>query len=303
MDWLLALMLVWGSLEDASEAYTIQQEALAAANMQVEVSMFHNESSAHSTINEQLAIIPNKIHQGDAVLVRSQSEQTITWNKKSYTLLPFGLGYYAILPVPTNMKPGAYTIEGQSLTVLKRSFENQMLEVTEQQAAMRRNTERIAQDQKKIDIARGESEPTFLFKGPFLQPVEGRLSTPFGFTRYINGDLSGRHNAIDLAAPEGTEIKATNAGRIVLAEDLYLTGNAIYIDHGMGLFSQYAHMSQLLVESGDMVEAGQVIGLVGTTGFSTGPHLHFTFWIHNVPANPFHFFESSPFYWENNNNL
>ncbi len=303
MDWLLALMLLWGSLEDASEVYTQQQEAIVAAHMQAEVSMFDNESIANSTISEELAIIPNEVQQGDAILVRSQSEQTITWNDKSYTLLPFGLGYYAILPVPASMKPNVYSIGGQSLTVLKKSFETQMLEVTEEQAAMRRNTERIKQDQKKIDAARSDSEPTFLFDGPFLQPVEGRLSTPYGFTRYINGALSGRHNAIDLAAPEGTEIKATNSGKIVLAEELYLTGNTIYMDHGMGLFSQYAHLSKLLVQSGDRVEAGQVIGLVGSTGFSTGPHLHFTFWIHNVPTNPFHFFESSPFYWENNNNL
>lgn len=303
MDWVLALMLAWGSLEDASDAYNQHQEAFAAANMQIEIPMFRDVTTAESTISEQLAIIPNEIHQGDAVLVRSQSEQAVTWNKTTYPLQLFGLGYYAILPIPTNMKPGTYTVGGQTLTVLEKSFETQQLEVTEQQAAMRRNTERIKQDQNKIKQARSESEPTFLFDGPFIQPVEGRLSTSYGFIRYINGSLSGRHNAIDLAAPEGTEIKATNAGKVVLAEELYLTGNAIYIDHGMGLFSQYAHMSKLLVELGDTVDVGQVIGLVGTTGFSTGPHLHFTFWIHNVQANPFHFFESSPFYWEDNNNL
>jgi len=302
MEWLLALMLAWNSIEDASVAYNQHQEAFAAANMQIEISMFSNKVTAETTMNEQLAIIPNEVYQGDAVLIRSESAYDISWNKKTYSLLPFGQGYYAILPIPTTMKPGTYPIADQILTVLKKSFETQQLKVTEQQAAMRRNTERINEDQRKINKIRSVSEPSFLFNGPFIQPVEGRLSTSFGFMRYINGALSGRHNAIDLAAPTGTEIKATNAGKIVLAEELYLTGNAIYIDHGMGLFSQYAHMSKLLVNAGDTVEAGQVIGLVGTTGFSTGPHLHFTFWIHNIPSNPFRFFESSPFYWEDNNN-
>jgi murein DD-endopeptidase MepM/ murein hydrolase activator NlpD len=298
MDWLLALMVVWGSLQNASETYKQQQEAIEAAVMQGEVSMYADRLTAETTMSAQWAVIPHEIYQGDALLVRSHSEQTVTWNNRTYPLLPFGLGYYTILPVPTNMKPGQYTIGDQTVSVVSKSFETQQLQVTEQQAAMRRNTERIKEDQRKINKARSVSEPTFLFNQPFIQPVEGRLSTSYGFTRYINGAYSGRHNAIDLAAPTGTPIKATNAGKVVLAEELYLTGNAIYIDHGMGLFSQYAHMSQLHVKSGDTVEAGQVIGLVGTTGFSTGPHLHFTFWVHNIPANPFHFFESSPFFWE-----
>ncbi|MEX1031675.1 MAG: M23 family metallopeptidase [Paenibacillaceae bacterium] len=302
MDWILAFMLMWSSLGGASDAYVQQQEAIAAANMQIEVTMFKDTATAETTISEPLAIVPNEVQQGDAVLIRSQSEQTVTWNKSTYPLLPFGLGYYTLLPVPIDMKPGTYEVGGQTLTILNRSFDTQRIEVTEEQNAMRYNSERIKQDQKKIDKARSDSEPTFLFNGPFIQPVAGRLTTSFGLKRYVNGVSSGSHKAIDLANPTGTEIKATNAGKIVLAEELYLTGNSIYIDHGMGLFSQYAHMSKLLVKPGDKVDAGQVIGLVGTTGFSTGPHLHFTFWIHNVQANPFYFFESSPFYWEDNNN-
>jgi len=165
--------------------------------------------------------------------------------------------------------------------------------------AMRRNTERIEADQKKVNEARSRSAETFLFDSPFLKPIEGRLSTPYGYTRYINGKLSSTHNAIDLAAPEGTPIAATNDGVVVLAEELYLTGLTIYIDHGMGLFSQYAHLSELHVSAGDTVKKGDVIGLVGSTGFSTGPHLHFTFWVHNTPANPDLFFDTTPFRWEN----
>ncbi|MNV99863.1 Murein DD-endopeptidase MepM [compost metagenome] len=84
----------------------------------------------------------------------------------------------------------------------------------------------------------------------------------------------------------------------MLAEELYLTGNSIYLDHGMNLFSQYAHMSKLLVKTGDRVKAGDKIGEVGSTGFSTGPHLHFTFWIGNTATNPDRFLNRTPFRWQ-----
>ncbi|MFC7749861.1 M23 family metallopeptidase [Paenibacillus thermoaerophilus] len=132
---------------------------------------------------------------------------------------------------------------------------------------------------------------------PFLLPVKGRLTTPYGFTRYVNGQSAGSHQAIDLAAPKGTPVQAANDGFVVLAEELYLTGNAVYIDHGMNLFSQYIHLDEILVTPGQRVKRGDMIGKVGSTGFSTGPHLHFTFWVGNSPVNPNMFFDTLPFWW------
>lgn len=250
-------------------------------------------------LDSKWILLPNTIAQGDVILVRHDEEGEITWQDKTYLLKPFGRGYYTYLPIPIDMSAGEYQIGDQFLTVQEKSFETQYLEVSSQMESMRRDTQRINADQHKVNLARKESEAEFLFPSDseFIIPVEGRLSTPFGYTRYVNGSLSGRHRAIDLAAPEGTPIKATNEGIVVLAEELYLTGNSIYIDHGMGLFSQYAHLFELHVEVGDRVKQGDVIGQVGSTGFSTGPHLHFTFWAHNVPVNPDFFFEKTPFHW------
>jgi len=298
MEWLLALVFVWGSLQDASVNY--DEAALAfAALEQEESAMYEDPEAARLAISSEWAVFPETVQQGDAFMVRSNSEQTIAWNGESIKLLPFGTGYYALLPVPSGMKAGSYPIGSTTITINRKSFETQYLEVTEEQEAMRRNTERIQADQVKIDKARSDSADEFLWTDKFVRPAEGRLSTPYGFTRYINGKLSGTHKAIDLAAPEGSPVYATSSGKVVLAEELYLTGNSIYIDHGLSLFSQYAHLSKLLVNPGDEVEAGQLIGLVGTTGFSTGPHLHFAFWLHNVQTNPDLFFDSSPFLWFN----
>ncbi|MGG4147652.1 M23 family metallopeptidase [Paenibacillus algorifonticola] len=80
-----------------------------------------------------------------------------------------------------------------------------------------------------------------------------RITCTYGYTRYVNGKYDRAHMAIDLAAKEGTPIKATNDGIVVLAESMYLTGNSVYIHHGMGLFSQYAHLSELRVKAGDLI--------------------------------------------------
>ncbi|TCZ78957.1 M23 family metallopeptidase [Paenibacillus albiflavus] len=243
------------------------------------------------------SLIPSTVSPGDIILVRHNQPGKVNWLDKDYKLEPFGEGYFTYLPIGIGTKPGTYKIGNQVLTIQAKQFDTQSIKVTKQMASMKQETDRIQADQKKINLARSQSSPEFLFTTTFIQPVEGVLTTPYGYTRYVNGKLDSRHTAIDLAAKEGTPIHATNDGIVALADNLYLTGNSIYIDHGMHLFSQYAHMSKLLVKTGDKVKQGDIIGLVGTTGFSTGPHLHFTFWAHNVPVNPNLFFGTTPFHW------
>jgi len=262
-----------------------------------EAALYATPEQAKQTMGAEWVILPEQASPGDVVLVRHDKPGQVEWNGKTYALQPFGAGYFTYIPIPLSVKAGSYPIGDKQLTIQAKKFDTQYLQVTQQMESMKQDTQRIQADQKKINEARSKSEPEFLFDSAFIQPVEGRLTTPYGHTRYVNGKYDSSHLAIDLAAKEGTPIKATNDGVVVLAEMLYLTGNAIYLDHGMGLFSQYAHMSELKVKAGDRVKKGDIIGLVGTTGFSTGPHLHFTFWVHNVQANPNLFFNKLPFQW------
>ncbi len=295
MDWLVSLMLVWGSLISAADDKAQADALRDALARQTELAMY--PAGSEETIAQEWTLLPETVFQGDALLVRSAAEGTLSWQGKEYPLRSFGQGYYAMLPVPVDMKPGTYTIGNKTLVVKAKAFETQRITVTEEQEAMKYNVQRINEDQIKIDKARSHTEPTFLYKEAFMIPVEGILTTPYGYTRYVNGKSDGSHLAIDLAADQGTPVRATNDGKVVFADEVYLTGNSIYIDHGMNLFSQYAHMSKLLVQAGDEVKKGQVIGLVGSTGFSTGPHLHFTFRIGNQPVNPNLFLDSTPFQW------
>ena len=133
--------------------------------------------------------------------------------------------------------------------------------------------------------AKGTSPPRW--RRPFLLPTEGETSSSFGASRqYGPGGNVSYHNGADLAAPEGTPIRATNAGTVRIADFFPIKGGLVMLDHGGGVFSLYFHQSKLLVKAGDAVQRGQVIGEVGTTGLSTGPHLHWEVRVDEVATNP-----------------
>lgn len=121
----------------------------------------------------------------------------------------------------------------------------------------------------------------------FIQPSEGWTSSNFGDERqYSAGGNISYHTGHDLATPQGTPIHATNDGVVVVAEMLPLKGGTVAIDHGAGLVSIYMHQSEIIASVGDRVKRGDVVGLVGTTGLSTGPHLHWEMRVHSVESAP-----------------
>src|SRR5204862_3209711 len=113
-----------------------------------------------------------------------------------------------------------------------------------------------------------------LWSEPFVRPVDEPANSAFGTRSIFNGQRRNAHGGADFPSPAGTPIHAPNAGRIAIARDLYYSGNTVVIDHGLGLFSLLAHLSDFDVREGDRVNAGQALGHVGATGRVTGPHLH-----------------------------
>ena len=133
---------------------------------------------------------------------------------------------------------------------------------------------RIQKDIKNVKAARAIlSDFDDVLKNGFIWPVWGRISGIYGSQRILNGQPRQPHYGIDIALPEGVAVRAAAAGQVTMAEDLYFTGGTIIIDHGYGLNSTYSHLLDMEVKIGDRVERGQVIGSVGSTGRSTGPHL------------------------------
>jgi murein DD-endopeptidase MepM/ murein hydrolase activator NlpD len=134
---------------------------------------------------------------------------------------------------------------------------------------------RIKREQAEVVAARLRMDARTDFNKSFIWPVEGRVSGVYGSQRIYNGTPKSWHSGLDVAAAQGTPLKAPAAGIITFAKpDLYLTGGTVLIDHGMGVSSNFLHLSRLDVKVGDKVQQGQVIGLVGATGRATGPHMH-----------------------------
>lgn len=135
--------------------------------------------------------------------------------------------------------------------------------------------ERIGRESGLIKTARKNDGEIPYFAGGFQWPVTGRISGVFGSQRILNGEPRNPHNGVDIAAPEGTPVVAIGDGVVTLAhEDMFYTGKTVVLDHGHGLTSVYAHMSDIEVAVGETVAKGQPVGKVGQTGRSTGPHLH-----------------------------
>ncbi|MGB8952112.1 MAG: M23 family metallopeptidase [Candidatus Aminicenantales bacterium] len=135
--------------------------------------------------------------------------------------------------------------------------------------------ERIRLEAELLRIIYSRTTPEWLGEGNFSLPMEGNIAPNFGQRRIYNNLPRSPHSGVDISAPWGTPIKASNSGKVVLARDLYYSGKTVIIDHGLGVFTIYCHLSRISVQIGDLVKKGDVIGKEGSTGRSTGPHLHF----------------------------
>ena len=122
----------------------------------------------------------------------------------------------------------------------------------------------------------------------FQVPIPGTVGgRNFGHRRIFNGQARAPHSGADIRASTGTPILASNRGRVVLAKELFFSGNAVFLDHGLGVYSTYLHLSEIQVEPGKMVERGEIIGLAGATGRVTGPHLHWGVRVLDARVDPF----------------
>ncbi len=162
--------------------------------------------------------------------------------------------------------------------VLKRKYNIQRIDGLEESKVTPPESvyKRIKEENNKIGKARAINSDLPFFKNQFIMPVEGIISGVYGSQRILNGKPKWPHYGIDIAAKQGTMIKSSGSGVVTMAEDdLYYTGGTIIMDHGHGISTIYSHLETLMVSVGDKINQGDVIGTVGSTGRSTGPHLDF----------------------------
>ena len=162
--------------------------------------------------------------------------------------------------------------------VLKRKYNIQRIDGLEESKVTPPESvyKRIKEENNKIGKARAINSDLPFFKNQFIMPVEGIISGVYGSQRILNGKPKWPHYGIDIAAKQGTMIKSSGSGIVTMAEDdLYYTGGTIIMDHGHGISTIYSHLENVMVSVGDKINQGDIIGTVGSTGRSTGPHLDF----------------------------
>ena len=196
-------------------------------------------------------------------------------------------GFYAMAGIPIETAPGTYGLELNGLGskgtfhLLRKVRVGPARYPRVAVTVAKQFTEPSPEQLKQIDADKqikqavfSTSTETQLWRGNFQPPAEAPTSGVFGTERVFNGKVQSRHLGLDYAVPSGTQIRAINGGRVVLAQRLYFEGGFIVIDHGQGLLSLYLHLSDFKVREGDEVTTGQAIASSGGSGRATGPHLH-----------------------------
>jgi len=207
----------------------------------------------------------------------------------------------ALLGVDLEKAPGTYpvvvhvqTASGKPATctlqilIRKGKFATESLHV--EREFVEPNPEQIKRANEERDRLRAifdQVTPQKLWTGEFRVPLDGvTTGSNFGKRRILNGQPGSPHSGVDFPAPTGTSVHAAQNGRVVLAQELFFAGNTVVIDHGLGMYTFYGHLSEIDVKVGDDLESGQVLGKVGATGRVTGPHLHWGLTIERARVNP-----------------
>lgn len=216
------------------------------------------------------------VHWMGRVVVPSVSR----WNGRYVAIALLGTDLLTIRPGPQTLTFRVLTgeeeaVRHRSVNIVARSYPRQELSlpprmVTPPSAEL----ERIKAERVRTQKAKNTWSARRLWQLPFHRPVGGKTTSIYGLQRVLNGKPKNPHRGLDFRAPTGTAVEAVAAGRVILAESHYYAGNSIYIDHGNGVISLYFHLSAFDAARGDIVKRGQVIGRAGSTGRSTGPHLH-----------------------------
>ena len=204
---------------------------------------------------------------------------------------------YAVVGLPLATRPGTQHLEVKSgagksqriaFRVEAKTYEEQHITIKDKRKVNpeKRDMERITREQQLSKAALGKWTPRDDVVTDFQWPVDGPTSSPFGLRRFFNEQPRNPHSGLDIAAPEGTPIRAPAPGTVIETGDFFFNGNTIFIDHGQGLVTMYCHMNTIDVETGQEVHAGDIIGKVGMTGRVTGPHLHWGVSLNDARIDP-----------------
>ena len=245
-------------------------------------------------------ILPSEIKPGDAFVIKINGANTSHLPAASLKGRRFYFSrcgescFVAIGTVGIRTKPGSYIIKlrvGKKtknlyLIITQKSFTTTELTLLDDQVFLsKKDIKRVKRENKRLKQIFQKISQSY-WEGSFILPLENDISTLFGTKRILNEKWISIHRGVDVTGKDGEEVKASNNGRVALAEELFFGGNTVILDHGLGIYTIYMHLSNFNANVGEMVSKGDIIGFVGSSGRSTGPHLHFGVKVMNMSANP-----------------
>jgi murein DD-endopeptidase MepM/ murein hydrolase activator NlpD len=269
------------------------------------VELFPNAPSVQKGIDGQYSG-----KQGQVLVVKVPEIEDVTEIKGSFldrTILFFREsradeppGYVGLLGIDLQDDPGTYELaveikQGEQIRhlsynvlIAKEQFAVERLKLPKNKVDLdAKSLARWRAEQKQVKQVLEENSRLKLWHSSFVEPVNGRRTGIFGSVRILNGKPRNPHSGEDISAPMGTDVVATNDGVVRLTVDHIFSGRGVFVDHGLGFYSMYFHLSDILVKDGDLVKAGQIIGKVGATGRATGPHLHWGVKLNGARVNPY----------------
>lgn len=229
--------------------------------------------------------------------VSAQPKAPRAWFAERQVLVASAAGHWvAVVGLPLDLKAGSQELlVGEGATQKTLRFEVKDKRYPEQHITLKDSSkvnlaptdeERATREIAAIQELKRHWRDTAETETDFQLPAEGRLASRFGLRRIFNGEARAPHSGLDVAVPRGTPIKAAAQGKILATGDYFFNGKTVFIDHGNGLISMYCHLDRIDVQSGDQVTQGQRVGLAGSTGRSSGPHLHWSVVLNGTMVDP-----------------
>ena len=261
--------------------------------------------------------VPDQVGMGQPFLVRLTSDLELkqvsmqwmgrkispsvsVWKNRHVALAMLGTDVLTINPGSQSLEVHAM-VGGKKIrwvrgiTISPKSYPRQELTLPSKMVTPPKSVQdRIKKERERTTLAKNKWSDQRMWQLPFHWPVPGETTSSYGLRRILNKKPKDPHRGLDLDAASGSAVEAVAPGRVILAEGHYYAGNSLYIDHGNGVISLYFHLEKFLVAQGDLVEKGQKIGLAGSSGRSTGPHLHLSICVQGQLVDPAPLFKSTP---------
>lgn len=232
---------------------------------------------------------------GVAILDLGSVDQTppsVTFADKPVLVMRDGDRWSAVVGIPLETEPGSLVVSvGENkvpVTIFEHAYAEQRLTVKNQSHVTpdQAQLDRIGSERKIIDAALNNFREIPVETITLASPVDGPRGSSFGKRRFFNDQPRAPHKGMDIAADTGVPITAPLRGIVTATGDYFFNGNTVIIDHGQGYVTMYCHLSEIGVEEGQEVLAGETIGAIGATGRVTGPHLHFGTYLNGTAVDP-----------------